>query len=70
MPIYEYRCNACSQRFEILIRSRADEADCCCPSCGGRGIKRLISAGCVRPQGVPRGSGGFTPPKCAPSGSG
>jgi hypothetical protein len=27
-----------------------------------------MSAGCVRPQGIPTGSGGFKPPPCKPSG--
>lgn len=67
MPIYEYACNACAHRFETLVRSAKEESACCCPQCGGQRVKRLISAGCVRPQGIPRGSGGFKAPKCAPS---
>lgn len=32
MPIFEYYCNRCEQKFEQLHRSRKDEAHC--PSCG------------------------------------
>jgi putative FmdB family regulatory protein len=34
MPIYEYQCDACSQRFERLQRL-SDPAMTVCPRCGG-----------------------------------
>ncbi len=44
MPIYEYRCTACSRKFEqIVLRGRAlDEA--CCPRCGSHDVERLMSS--------------------------
>ena len=41
-----------------------------CPECGKRNIKKLMSAGAIRPQGVPSGAGGFAPPACKPAAGG
>jgi putative FmdB family regulatory protein len=41
MPIYEYRCASCSERFEELVR-RPDET-VACPECGGAEVERLLS---------------------------
>lgn len=67
MPIYEYLCKKCSHCFEHLVFSNS-EALPPCPKCKQKKVKKLMSAGCVRPKGIPSGSGGFKPPACAPSG--
>ncbi len=67
MPIYEYLCKDCECQFEHLKLS-AGEGDPPCPSCGSSRVKKLMSAGAVRPDGIPRGSGGFKAPSCAPGG--
>jgi putative FmdB family regulatory protein len=41
MPIYEYRCGNCGERFEEL--TAADAAAPTCPRCGGE-TERLLSA--------------------------
>ena len=41
MPIYEYRCPSCDERFEELVRS-SDPA-VACPSCGTADVERLLS---------------------------
>ncbi|HVR95402.1 MAG TPA: FmdB family zinc ribbon protein [Thermoanaerobaculia bacterium] len=42
MPIYEYQCQTCGKRTEVL--QRLDEAPlAACPECGG-GVKKLLSA--------------------------
>jgi putative FmdB family regulatory protein len=41
MPIYEYRCESCSERFEELVRRPDDPVSC--PECGGVEAERLIS---------------------------
>ena len=41
MPIYEYRCETCDERFEELVR-RPDET-VACPQCGGERAERLLS---------------------------
>ena len=41
MPIFEYKCQDCSQRFEeLVLNSKPAEPDC--PQCGGE-VERLIS---------------------------
>ncbi len=63
MPIFEYQCNRCQCRFETLVLPGDPEAPAC-PSCSAREVEKLMSAGSVRPHGIPSGSGGFKPPKC------
>ncbi len=45
MPIYEYRCQACGNRFAQFFRSLGDVdvAQVSCPSCGASEVRRLIS---------------------------
>jgi len=52
MPIYEFECARCGERFEELVG--AGEAPAC-PACGADGARRLLSA--VSPPGrQPRGA--------------
>jgi len=69
MPIYEYVCEKCDHCFEHLTFS-SSEPQPPCPKCNSKKIKRLMSAGCVRANGIPSGSGGFKQPSCAPSSGG
>ena len=42
MPIYEYQCQSCGKRTEVL--QKMDDAPLAtCPNCGGE-VKKLISA--------------------------
>ncbi|MEA2383970.1 MAG: hypothetical protein QOH72_3941 [Solirubrobacteraceae bacterium] len=41
MPIYEYRCTACDERFEELVRN--PDVTVPCPSCGDAAAERLLS---------------------------
>jgi len=47
MPIYEYRCKACEEEFEVLVRSSTVPA---CPKCGSLEIDRLVSR--IAPHGM------------------
>ena len=67
MPIYEYECRHCCHLFEALALSSKDPVPVC-PKCGCDGVKKLMSAGSVRAQGIPTGAGGFKPQACKPSG--
>ncbi len=58
MPIYEYRCPACGERYEALL-SRSDEAAPRCPRCGGTRVEKMLSA-----FAVTRGSADRTPGPC------
>jgi len=40
MPIYEYQCPKCNQRFEHLVRG--DET-VKCPKCGSKDLTKLLS---------------------------
>ena len=42
MPIYEYACDACGNRFEKLIRRKGMVPSC--PSCGAENARKLVSA--------------------------
>ncbi|MCS6830718.1 MAG: zinc ribbon domain-containing protein [Armatimonadota bacterium] len=66
MPIYEFRCKGCGQKFEQRFSS-ADVSGVACPQCGSSEVSRLISlffalkasrdmevAGCDRCAGNPR----------------
>lgn len=67
MPIYEYACDACQCRFEKLVFA-SDQSEIHCPTCCSPDVRKLISAGSFRPEGIPTGKGGFKPPACKPSG--
>jgi len=41
MPIYEYECRDCGERFEHLLRGDERPA---CPACGGEKLEKQISA--------------------------
>ncbi len=44
MPIYEYRCQGCGQRFEKLVLTIGREPEeLACPQCYSTDIQRLIS---------------------------
>ncbi|MFQ6002968.1 MAG: zinc ribbon domain-containing protein [Candidatus Zixiibacteriota bacterium] len=42
MPIYEYLCEGCNLKFEVLKRNTDDEK-VNCPKCGSEKVKRLFS---------------------------
>ncbi len=42
MPIYEFSCNDCSQKFEKLIMRKGQKI--LCPECSGDQVKKLISS--------------------------
>jgi len=69
MPIFEYQCNACGHKFEQIVFASDTEAPVC-PACNCADVQKMMSAGAVRPNGIPTGRGGFTPPPCKPSAGG
>lgn len=52
MPIYEYECRGCGNRFEHLLRT-AQDAPQACPSCGGKKLEKAFSAFSVGAQQKP-----------------
>lgn len=43
MPIFEYLCNDCNTRFEILHKSGNDNSEVVCPKCQSANYKKLLS---------------------------
>ncbi|MFH1415387.1 MAG: zinc ribbon domain-containing protein [Elusimicrobiota bacterium] len=42
MPIYEFKCNRCSKKFEFLVMAGKEEK-IACPECNSEDIKKLIT---------------------------
>lgn len=43
MPIYEYECLDCGERFEVLQRMGEGAADLSCPKCGESRVTKQFS---------------------------
>jgi len=43
MPIYEYLCESCGDKFEKLVRRSDDVLGSGCPSCGQKHLKQEYS---------------------------
>lgn len=50
LPLYEYECEKCGERFEIIQKVDAKSTHKC-PKCPGQG-KRLLSAPAIRFRGT------------------
>lgn len=48
MPLFEYRCEGCEERFERFVSGRARPA---CPKCESRDVKKLLSVFAVSSSG-------------------
>jgi len=49
MPLYEYQCDACDHRFEV-IQKFSDAPIAVCPKCGGA-VKKLLSSPAIQFKG-------------------
>ena len=57
MPIYEYECQKCGERFEYLHWSGEDDKFLKCPKCGDDKPRRVVSSckkGCADNSYAPR----------------
>jgi putative FmdB family regulatory protein len=50
MPLYEYQCEACQQRFEIIRKFSDPELDVC-SLCGKGPVRRLLSSPAIQFKG-------------------
>lgn len=64
MPIYEYRCEACGEKFEKWLRSMTATEDVCCPRCGSRRITKAVS---LFGKGGATSSAAASDASCAPT---
>jgi putative FmdB family regulatory protein len=44
MPIYEYRCENCNKKFDMLHKSSVSTEEIICPKCGSTKNKKLFSS--------------------------
>lgn len=61
MPLYEYACKSCSEKFDHLARSMSDsDAKVKCPKCGSTQTARALSVFAVRADAQKESA----PPSC------
>ena len=51
MPLYEYECDACGQRFELIRKFSESELDAC-TLCGKGPVRRLASSPAIQFKGT------------------
>ena len=49
MPIYEYECRECQNRFDLLVFASTSPA---CPACQATDLERLMSLSSVSSEGT------------------
>ncbi len=59
MPIYEYLCESCGDKFEKLVRRSEDALEAGCPSCGEKHLAQQYSTFAAR--GGSSADSSFTP---------
>ena len=50
MPLYEYQCEKCAHRFEV-IQKFSDAPIDVCPKCGGGPVMKLLSSPAIQFKG-------------------
>ena len=50
MPLYEYECDACGERFE-RIQKFSDPPVEVCPNCGKKTVRKLVSSPAIQFKG-------------------
>lgn len=61
MPLYEFACLSCQQKFEQLVPSFRSEASC--PKCGGHDVEKLLSTFAMSSSGGGSGRGSGDAPR-------
>jgi len=44
MPVYEYKCKSCSEKFDIQRSLCEEDAEVKCPKCGSADAERVYSS--------------------------
>ena len=50
MPLYEYQCEQCDHRFEVIQKSFSEAPVEKCPKCGGA-VRKLVSSPAIQFKG-------------------
>ena len=66
MPIYEYQCEQCGERFDKFVRSMFSEVEVDCPSCGSAQVRKGFSTFASRGDAITTSIGSGS--NCAPTG--
>jgi putative FmdB family regulatory protein len=56
MPIYEYSCESCGNKFEKLVRRTEEAMESGCPSCGEKHLQQEYSTFAARANASPGAS--------------
>jgi putative FmdB family regulatory protein len=43
MPIYEYKCRECDNRFEKLVSMKTADTEIECPACHEKQVEKVVS---------------------------
>jgi|Deesub1362B_J571_1020462.scaffolds.fasta_scaffold01738_3 putative FmdB family regulatory protein len=66
MPLYEYRCEECGEKFEVFKMGNQDE-EICCPRCKSKRTSRMFSTFASH-GGSSSGSTSYSGGSCGSSG--
>jgi len=44
MPIFEYKCNDCGKKFDVLHKSSSNLEEVICPDCQSKNSRKLLSS--------------------------
>ncbi|MCE1189053.1 MAG: zinc ribbon domain-containing protein [Ignavibacteria bacterium] len=44
MPVFEYNCLECDNKYEVLVKTSKAEDDVVCPKCNSKNRKKLFSS--------------------------
>jgi putative FmdB family regulatory protein len=44
MPVYEYKCGDCNQKFELFVPQRMNTDGVVCRNCHGTSVQKLVSS--------------------------
>ena len=67
MPLYEYRCEGCGERFEVLQRLGEDGHGLTCPRCGAGAPRRQLSTFATSASSTGAEAGACAAPGCGAS---
>lgn len=70
MPLYEYRCRACGERFEVLQRVGEGAEQVICPECGKTAPDKQLSTFAAGASGSTSSSSYSAPAGCGGGGCG
>jgi len=70
MPIYEYQCSSCQNRFELLQRMGEGSEGLTCPECGSNQVSKQLSTFASSAGGADSGASFAGGGGCGASGSG